>query len=170
MVDCRYDFRSVAPDDLPLIRRWLERPHVREWWGEPSEQFGLVSEDLEEPAMDQYLVVLQDRPFGYLQCYVQARWPENGLGQHPRGTRGIDQFIGEPDMVGRGHGSGFIRQFVGGLLAGGAPRVLTDPDPVNERAVRAYEKAGFCKAREVDTPDGRALLMIRDNSHPATAP
>jgi len=81
---------------------------------------------------------------------------------HPPGTRGIDQFIGEADMLGCGHGSAFIRAFVEGLLSDGTPRVLTDPDPANARAVRAYEKAGFRRQREVDTPDGRALLMIRD--------
>jgi len=30
--------------------------------------------------------------------------------------------------------------------------------------VRAYEKAGFCRDRMVDTPDGPALLMVRDAS------
>ena len=35
---------------------------------------------------------------------------------------------------------------------------MTDPDPDNIRAVRAYEKAGFEKVRLVDTPDGRALF------------
>jgi aminoglycoside 6'-N-acetyltransferase len=48
------------------------------------------------------------------------------------------------------------------LLAAGTPRILTDPDPINERAVRAYEKAGFGRDRLVDTPDGIALLMVRN--------
>ena len=47
-----------------------------------------------------------------------------------------------------------------GRLAAGTPRVLTDPDPANIRAIRAYEKAGFRKDRMVDTPDGLALLMV----------
>jgi aminoglycoside 6'-N-acetyltransferase len=80
------------------------------------------------------------------------------------GTCGIDQFIGEPDMIERGHGSQFVRAFVDRLLATGCPRVLTDPDPANARAIRAYQKAGFCAEREVDTPEGRALLMIRDSN------
>jgi aminoglycoside 6'-N-acetyltransferase len=158
----------MTPTHLPLMQTWLGMPHVREWWGDANEQFELVSGDLAEPAMEQFVVAFDGRPFAYLQCYVQTRWPENGLGVHPPGTRGIDQFIGEPDMVNRGHGSGFIRAFVDGVLEAGAPRVLTDPDPTNGRAVRAYEKAGFRKEREVDTPDGPALLMIRDN--PQRAP
>jgi aminoglycoside 6'-N-acetyltransferase len=40
--------------------------------------------------------------------------------------------------------------------------VMTDPDPANIRAVRAYEKAGFQKSHVVETPDGCALLMVRD--------
>src|SRR5262245_13131506 len=157
-----YRFRPMAADDLQLVRRWLETAHVSEWWGDPPEQFSLVSEDLDHPAMDQYIVVANDRPFAYLQCDEQTAVPENGLGLHPVGTRGIDQFIGEAGMVGCGHGSTFIRAFTDELLAAGTPRIITDPDPANARAVRAYEKAGFLKDREMDTPDGRALLMVRN--------
>ena len=158
----RYQFAPMSAADLPLVRRWLAAPHVREWWGDPDGQFALVSEDLERPAMDQFVVTIDGRPFAYLQCYDQTAWPDNGLGIHPLGTRGIDQFIGEPDMTGRGHGSAFIRAFIVGLIRTGTPRVLTDPDPANARAIRAYEKAGFRKDRMVDTPDGRALLMVCD--------
>jgi aminoglycoside 6'-N-acetyltransferase len=157
-----YRFQPMTADDLPLVQRWLKTTHVSEWWGDPAEQLTLVSGDLDEPAMEQFIVVKEDRAFAYLQCYSQAAWPENGLGLHPVGTRGIDQFIGEADMVGRGHGSAFIRAFTDRLLATGTPRVITDPDPVNARAVRAYEKAGFHKEHEMDTPDGRALLMVRN--------
>ena len=101
------------------------------------------------------------RPFAYLQCYDLTAW-NSGFGPQPLGTRGIDQFIGEPDMIDRGHGSAFIRTFTDGLLAAGTPRLVTDPDPANARAVRAYEKAGFHRDRMVDTPDGPALLMVRN--------
>jgi aminoglycoside 6'-N-acetyltransferase len=157
-----YRFQPMTADDLPLVRRWLMTAHVSEWWGDAPEQLTLVTEDIDEPAMDQYIVVKDDRAFAYLQCYLHAAWADNGLGLHPMGTRGIDQFIGEADMVGCGHGSAFIRAFTDRLLATGAPRVITDPNPANARAIRAYEKAGFHKQHEVDTPDGRALLMVRN--------
>jgi len=156
-----YAFRPMAGTDLPLIRSWLETPEVKVWWGEPAEQYALVSGDLDHPDMDQFIVVLGDHPFGYIQCYGLGTWNQ-GFGSQPPRTRGIDQFIGEPDMIGRGHGSSFIRQFVEALLKSGIPRVVTDPDPDNGRAVRAYARAGFQSARVVDTPDGVALLMVRD--------
>ena len=148
-----YEFRSMTADDLPLLKRWLAAPHVVQWWGNTYEQFELVRGDLEVEAMDQYIVTTSDRPLV---------WPDNGLGAHPAGTRGIDQFIGEPEMLERGHGSAFIRIFIERLLKAGSPRVITDPDPNNHRAIRAYERAGFRRDRIVDTPDGRALLMVRD--------
>jgi aminoglycoside 6'-N-acetyltransferase len=156
-----YTFRPMSAADLPLIRRWLATPHVARWWGDPDEQFALLGGDLDHPAMDQFIVASDDRPFAYLQCYDPTAWPDNGFGNHPSGARGIDQFIGEPHMIDRGHGSALIRAFTDGLLQAGTPCVLTDPDPANARAVRSYEKAGFRKARLVETPDGTALLMMR---------
>src|SRR5262245_60373866 len=147
--------------DLPMIKRWLALSHVREWWGDPDEQYQLVRGDLDEPAMDQFIVSTGGSDFGYIQCYDLTAW-NSGFGEHPKGTRGIDQFIGEAEMVDRGHGSAFIRAFVDGKLAAGAPRMVTDPDPGNARAIRAYEKAGFARDRLVDTPDGIALLMVRN--------
>ncbi len=103
------------------------------------------------------------RPFGYLQCYDPGAWANHGFGALPAGARGIDQFIGPEDMIDRGHGAAFIRAFVDGLLKAGVPQVLTDPSPANGRAIKAYEKAGFHKQRPVDTPDGTALLMVRNS-------
>jgi aminoglycoside 6'-N-acetyltransferase len=156
-----YVFRPMTTTDLPLLRHWLAQPHVRQWWGDPSEQDDLVSGDLNEPAMDQFIVSVGGSDFAYLQCYELSAW-NSGFGEHPEGTLGIDQFIGEPDMVERGHGSAFVRAFVDDCFRQGAPRVVTDPDPANARAVRAYQKAGFEKAGMVETPDGPALLMVRN--------
>jgi aminoglycoside 6'-N-acetyltransferase len=155
-----YQFRPMSADDLPLVRDWLRVPHVKEWWHD-ADDFEFVSGDLGHRDMAQFIVSLGERPFGYLQCYRIGDW-HAGFGAQPDGTRGIDQFIAEPGMVGRGHGSAFIRQFIEGLLDRGTPRIVIDPSPTNPRAIRAYEKAGFRHVHEIDTPDGRALLMVRD--------
>jgi aminoglycoside 6'-N-acetyltransferase len=156
-----YGFRPMGLADLPMIRRWLGTPEVVRWWGDPDEQYELVRGDLDHPDMDQFVVTLDGRAFAYIQCYALSTWNQ-GFGVQPKATRGIDQLIGEADMIGRGHGSNFIRQFVEDRLSQGIPRMVTDPDPKNARAVRAYEKAGFVRERMVDTPGGPALLMVRD--------
>jgi aminoglycoside 6'-N-acetyltransferase len=161
MVAQPYAFLPMTAADLATVRNWLARPHVAQWWGEPDEQLALIRGDLQHPSMDQFIVAFDERPFAYLQCYDPAAWPQHGFGDLPAGTRGIDQFIGETDMLDHGHGSALIRAFVENLLRTGAPQVLTDPSPANGRAIRAYEKAGFRKERPVSTPDGNALLMVR---------
>ena len=131
---------------------------LSDWTYEP-EQFALVSGDLANPDMDQFIVATDERPFGYLQSYNLAAWPDDAFRGHPPGTRAIDQFIGEPDLVNRGHGSAFIRAFVERLFEAGAPRVITDPNPRNARAIRAYAKAGFRAIDNRVTISGEALLM-----------
>ena len=155
-----YQFRPMSAGDLPLVRDWLRVPHVRQWWHD-ADDFEFVSGDLGHHDMAQFIVSVDQRPFGYLQCYRIGDW-HAGFGPQPDGTRGVDQFIADPKMVGCGHGSAFIRQFIEGLLDGGTPRIVIDPSPTNPRAIRAYEKAGFRRVHEIDTPDGRALLMVRD--------
>jgi len=156
-----YVIRAMTAADLPLVQRWLQLPHVLEWWGEPHEQYALVSADLDEPAMDQFMLSTNGHALGYLQCYDLTAW-NTGFGRQPHGTRGIDLFIGEPNMIGRGHGSALIRCFVEDLFRVGVPRIVTDPDPANRRAIRAYQKAGFQEDHVVQTPDGPALLMVRN--------
>jgi aminoglycoside 6'-N-acetyltransferase len=156
-----YVFRPLSVSDLPMVKRWLVTPEVVRWWGDPREQYALVSGDLDHPDMDQFIVSLGEHPFGYIQCYALSTWNQS-FGAQPPKTRGIDQFIGEAEMIGRGHGSAFIRQFVEDMLTSGIPRIVTDPDPDNGRAVRAYARAGFQSGRVVDTPDGPALLMVRN--------
>src|SRR5215475_4698328 len=90
-----YAFRPMSSVDLALIRRWLQMPEVRRWWGDPDEQYELVSSDLAHPDMDQFIVSCDGQPFAYIQCYALSTWNQ-GFGAHPAQTRGIDQFIGEP--------------------------------------------------------------------------
>lgn len=154
-----YAFRTVSTADLPLLRGWLERPHVREWWGEPDRGLARIAENIDDPTIDVFVVSYRDIPIAYQQSWDPHAEADHPCRDQPHGTRGIDQFIGEPDFIGRGHGSAFIRVFVERLFDAGAPRVITDPNPRNTRAIRAYAKAGF---RPIDTRvtiSGETLLM-----------
>ena len=63
-------------------------------------------------------------------------------------------------MIGRGHGSAYLRLLAARLRAEGAPVVAIDPAADNIRARRAYEKAGFVRDRVIETAAGLAVLMI----------
>ena len=156
-----YSFRPMTAPDLLMARRWLETPEVRRWWGDPDREASLLEEDLGDSRMRMWIVSHEGRPFAYIQDYDPHDWAMHHFSHLPPESRGIDQFIGEPDMMGRGHGSAFIRAHVDRLFAEGAPVVATDPDPSNARAIRAYKKAGFEPVAAQDTPWGPALIMLR---------
>lgn len=166
----RFDFRPVGPADRPLVRRWLAMPHVRVWWGDPDGEETNIFEEPWTGPVDQMIVALEDRPIGYIQSYDVAIDGAGAFEGQPPGTRGVDQFLGEPDLVGRGLGSGFVAAWTDHLFAIGAPRVVTDPDPLNLAARRAYAKAGFRELGPVEMPDGTAILMIRDPHAPEPTP
>jgi aminoglycoside 6'-N-acetyltransferase len=118
-----------------------------------------LEQDLNEPRMVMRIIAFKGRPFAYAQDYDVHAWPQPHLAHLPPGSRAIDSFIGEPDMIGAGHGSAFLRLLSERLRAEGAPVVAIDPDPRNVRARRAYARAGFSGTAVVDTADGPAVLM-----------
>lgn len=161
---CPYEFRPVAMDDLPLLRSWRSQPHVIQWWGAPDVED--AEESLADPRIAMWIVSFRGEgdpsPFAYAQDYSPHDWDDHPFAHLPRGSRGIDQYIGKPDMLDRGHGSAFVRAHCERLFAAGAPAIGTDPHPDNLRARRAYEKAGFTLASgPMETKWGRAVLMER---------
>jgi aminoglycoside 6'-N-acetyltransferase len=155
-----YSFRPATAKDLPRLRRWLNAPEVRRWWGDPTGQFELLRADLNEPLMTMRIVSLGGQPFAYAQDYEVHAWPQPHLAHLPKGSRAIDSFIGWPSMVGRGHGQAYLRLLAERLCAEGAPLVAIDPSEGNLRARCAYEKAGFRVEARVVTEAGPAVLML----------
>jgi len=161
-----YRFRSVTEADLAMLRRWREQPHVIEYWGAP--ELEPEEEKLADPQVAMWIVEHDGRAFAYAQDYSPHDWAGHPFFYLPPGSRGIDQYIGEPDMIGRGHGSAFVRLHCERLFAAGAPAIGTDPHPDNMRARRAYEKAGFRVAGgPVETLWGLAMLMEYRREDPA---
>jgi aminoglycoside 6'-N-acetyltransferase len=165
----RYTFRPAALEDLSMLRRWLETPEVVRWWGVPEEQFRLLQEDLNEPLMAMEIVLFDGVPFAYAQHYDVRSWPQAHFASLPPGSRAIDAFIGEAEMLGRGHGSAFLRLLAERLRREGVAAVAIDPDVANVRAQRAYARAGFCGDAVVETAAGPAVLMVFEADVPRTA-
>jgi aminoglycoside 6'-N-acetyltransferase len=157
-----YSFRPVTEDDLPMIAGWLAEPHVAEWWNDPDEEIAAIREHIDSVSVEPLIVELDSRPIAYLQAYDPHLEDGHPYADQPFGTLGIDISIGVADLVGIGHGSAIVRQFVADLFEEGAPRVIIDPDPANGRAVRAYEKAGFRPIGRRQTEYGDVLLMAVD--------
>jgi aminoglycoside 6'-N-acetyltransferase len=143
-----------------MVERWLRTPEVVRWWGDPGEELAFLQEDIDEPLMRQWVVEHCERPFAYVQAYEAHAWPQVHLRQLPDGAQVIDAFIGEPNMLGCGHGSAFLALFATILVEEGAPIVAIDPDVENLRARRAYARAGFAEEAVVQAEQGAVVLMV----------
>jgi aminoglycoside 6'-N-acetyltransferase len=158
-----YDFRAVTEADLPMLAAWLAEPHVAEWWDEgPEASIAEIRAAMDSDDTEPLVVELDGRPIAYLQSYDPHLEDGHPYQDQPFGTLGIDISIGPPDLVGIGHGSAIISQFVDLLFEEGCPRVVIDPHPDNLRAIRAYEKAGFRTFDRRESVYGPAVLMARD--------
>jgi aminoglycoside 6'-N-acetyltransferase len=140
MTSDQYSFRKATLDDLDLLREWQSKPHVRQWWGsdEPFDE-----EDLVDPRVARWIVSSFGRPFAFMQDYTVHGWEDHHFAKLPKGSRGIDQYIGDPEMIGLKHGPAFIGARMQALFDKGAPVIATDPHSDNERAIAVYKQLGF---------------------------
>ncbi len=102
-----------------------------------------------------YLAEIDKRPVGLFQHYRVADSPEYAqalaLGED---AIGVDLFIGETELVGRGHGPAMLRQFLRDVAFPfhGIDVCVIGPSVNNTAAIRAYEKAGFRPLKQVAVP------------------
>lgn len=153
-----YRFSKLTSKDLPALTAWQSNSHVRKWW-DASEPYD--EKDLADTRVSRWIVSYKERPFAFMQDYSVHGWEDHHFANLPEGTRGIDQFIGEPDMQGQGHGTAFISQRMHDLFSAGVPLIATDPHPKNARAIAVYTKLGFrASGAAMETQWGFILPMV----------
>ena len=162
-------FRPLGRDDLGLMFEWLRREHVRRWWDEHEGYGSVVDHYL--PAIegrrpvDLYLILLDGRPVGFVQSYLLADHPDFaalvGLGA---GVAGVDLFVGEEELTGKGLGTDVLRAFLRDVVFAqpATTACIADPDVRNTASLRAFEKAGFRRVGEfLDPEDGQRHAVVR---------
>jgi len=139
----RVKLRTAIPNDLALLRRWDEQPHVIA--SDPNDDWNWETELTRSPDWREQLIAETDgRPIGFLQIIDPAREETGYWSCSKPGQRAIDIWIGEAADLGRGYGSEMMRQAIARCFADptvGA--ILVDPLDTNTRAHRFYERLGF---------------------------
>lgn len=135
--------RPATPEDLPLLQRWDEAPHVVA--SDPNDDWGWEQELLRNPDWREQLIAEVDgRPIGFIQIIDPAREDSHYWGECPEGLRAIDIWIGEEDYLGRGFGTQMMRLALARCFADpSVEAVIIDPLADNVRARRFYERLGF---------------------------
>ncbi|MFF1833083.1 GNAT family N-acetyltransferase [Streptomyces sp. NPDC058231] len=159
--------------DLAVISRWMNDPAVAAFW-ELAGAEAVTAAHL-RPQLDgdgrsvPCLGVLAGVPMSYWEIYRADLDP---LARHyparPQDT-GIHLLIGGVNNRGHGVGTTLLRA-VSDLVLDNRPlcaRVVAEPDLRNTPSVSAFLSAGFRFSAEVELPDKRAALMVRDRAHRA---
>lgn len=153
--------RAAETTDVPLLAKWRSDPQILEFYGgrdRPLDE-NAVRKDYfrrrRDPATGRFfeyrpcIVEVDQAPVAFVQ-YFRLPIQEAALFGYPSNERtyGLDFFIGDPVLWGKGLGPRVIelaRDFLCEMR--GASRVVADPRVDNPRSVRALEKARFRKIR-----------------------
>ncbi len=162
--------------DYEILYKWLSTPEIKKWY-ETLE--GLTPDAIKnkykprimgEHHVHPCIIEYGKIPVGYVQFYETKSEPDfyiqEDFTKEPN-VYALDIFIGEPSQHGKGIGSESLRLIVQHLVRNGAKKVIIDPDIDNERAIRAYEKAGFTKIKMIeDLPNNKKswLMLIESSS------
>jgi aminoglycoside 6'-N-acetyltransferase len=169
-------FRPMRADDLPRLHRWLNAPHLREFYqkapissAEVEAEFG---PDLrgEHPTFH-HLALLSGRPFGKLQCYRNLAYPDYAAEIGVSEGVSIDLFIGEAELIGRGVGRRMLRAYaleVALALHPGETRVFICHETANARARACSKAAGFTTLGSVIEAGRPSELLVLDKSSAVT--
>lgn len=135
--------RTATLEDVPLLRRWDEQPHVVE--SDPNDDWQWETELAKTPAWREQLIAeIDGRPVGFIQIIDPAREEGHYWGEVPDNLRAIDIWIGDAGDLGKGHGTRMMDLALQRCFADPAvTAVLIDPLASNTRAHRFYERLGF---------------------------
>jgi aminoglycoside 6'-N-acetyltransferase len=171
-----YTFVPLREADTAMVRAWLLEPHVRRWWEDDPEEHdypeGTIRDWMEavrgEDPTDMFVVHLDGHPIGVIQSYRVDDHPDYAaeLGGLAEPAMGIDIFIADPALIGKGHGPVLICEFLRLAFARyGLEYCVIGPTKSNVAAIRAYEKAGFRYLKEYREDDTREPAHVLLDIH-----
>ncbi|MET9806462.1 GNAT family N-acetyltransferase [Streptomyces halstedii] len=170
------EFRLVPVEltrDLGVLTRWMNDPAVAAFWelaGPESTTADHLRRQLDGDGRSvPCLGVLDGRPMSYWEIYRADLDP---LARHyPARPHDIGLHLLVGGVTNRGRGIGtLLLKAVADLVLDNHPRcarVVAEPDLRNTPSVAAFLGAGFRFSAEVELPDKRAALMIRERAHRA---
>ena len=151
-----------------MLKRWMDQPHWQEWWGEPDAELADIANMIDgNDTTEPYVFEIAGEPLGFIQVWHIADQLKDPLTIQahpwildvPGEAVGVDLAMGSALNLSKGIGTVVLRCFAERLHGRGHRTIITDPDPENTRAVRAYGKAGFTPIAKLEGRYPGVLLM-----------
>jgi len=132
--------RPATEDDAELLVAWHAEPEISRYWDDETFTRDEVLARLRREPVDAWIVEAGGQPVGYLQSWWEVDEPRRG---------GLDGFL-VPEARGRGLMPDAARALAQSLLDAGWQYVTVDPYAWNERAIRAWARAGFVEVSRAE--------------------
>lgn len=156
--------RAATRVDWDLIRGWLARADIQEWWGPLAATEAEVNMALGSQHALCCIIEHKGQPVGYAQAVDATLWGDSLPQELEPGTWDLDLFIASEEHRGMGVGQAalaLLKQEV--FVSTLAVAACIFASVRNERAVRAYEKAGFHWKRIWNDPHaGPSWFMVAE--------
>jgi aminoglycoside 6'-N-acetyltransferase len=158
--------RPASRADWDMIRRWLARPDIEGWWGPLSATEAEVNVALASAHAICCIIEASGEAIGYAHAVDATIWGEALPEDLEPGTWDLDLFIASEEHRGKGAGAAALALLKDEVFATTlAMAVCVFPSVRNERAVRAYEKAGFRWKRVWHDPHaGPSWFMVAERA------
>ena len=163
-----FSVRRLDPDrDIDLVHSWMNDPEVARFWKKawPRDQIAsYLNQQDRSPHSSSYLGELDGAPMSYWELYRADLDPLAKYYAAREHDAGIHLLLGPAECRGRGLAVDLLRTVSTWQLEADlrANRVLGEPDAENQRLIRVAELAGFRHVMDIELPDKRAALLIRD--------
>ena len=156
--------RPARRADWDLIRGWLARPDIEAWWGPRNATEAEVNIALNSGHALCRIIEAGGVAVGYAHAVDATMWGDELPQDLAPGTWDLDLFIASEEHRGHGVGQTALSQLKDEVFGTTlATAVCVFPSIRNERAVRAYERAGFRWQRIWNDPHmGPSWFMLAE--------
>ena len=164
MTEPRITLRPATMNDWDTIRAWLSDPSIEDWWGPASATQAEVRMAMLSSLALCRMIDIDGKAVGYAHAIDATLWGADLPEELAPGTWDLDLFIAAEAYRGKGIGQRALSALKDEVFQTTlAVAVCVFPSVKNERAVRAYEKAGFKWQRIWNEPStGPSWFMIAE--------
>jgi aminoglycoside 6'-N-acetyltransferase len=151
------NFRKLELTDIELIYNWFKKPEINKWyargksWDYEEIENKYLPRIIGSENIPSFIIEFDDIQIGFIQYYPLTAFLPDGFSIEQAGqyqidlnkAAGMDLFIGEPLLLGKGYGPKALYKFLESIVFKKFDVVFVDPESINIRAIKAYTKCGF---------------------------
>jgi aminoglycoside 6'-N-acetyltransferase len=168
-------FKPLTKDDLPLLKDWFQKPHVKQWYAhDENYTLDMLKEKylpriLDPKLIPNFIIYADEIPFGYIQLYCLKDYLPDGVTDYahplfdnfkPDEIAGLDLFIADENYLKKGYATLTLTNFIKEHAEEKFTLLITDPLKNNQNAIHFFEKNGFEKLKQNNNETANALMIL----------